>query len=448
MRVTRALEKLRSILKAHGVTTSAAALGVVLTASAVHAAPVGLVTTISTAAAVAKTTTAVTASAAIKTIAMTTLQKTLITAVVAAAVGVAIYEARQTSNLRAELQALQRERNSALHQLASVSARPGPRLPAPPVQIIVQTNAAPVVNVPPLTNLYARLKDKSTVLTPEQISAYLQANHTNAATLLAAYRTGHDIALLREAMEKYATDPHVAFEAAFADGLSPEERLQWLGTFEKVAPDNALPYYLSAQNDFAAGQSDKALQELAAAAGKPVDSYTIDRMEQDEEAYLAAGYSPAEAKAIAQEDLLLKQLAPMKQLGQSLVSLANAYNQSGDSASAQAALQMAINLGQNINGTPGDPTLINQLVGAAVENMALTNMNPNSPYGNNGQTVQDQLNQIAQNRATAKQLVQQANALFPTLTDQDWITYDTRKALFGEVAALQWVVNKYGQPTQ
>jgi RNA polymerase sigma factor (sigma-70 family) len=448
MRVTRALEKLRSILKARGVTTSAAALGVVLAVDAVHAAPVGLVSTISTAAVVAKTTVATASASAIKTIAMTTLQKTLIAAVVAAGVGVTIYEAHQTANLRAEVEALQRERNSALHQLASVSAKPSPRLPAPPVQIIVQTNAAPVVDEPPLTNLYARLKDKSKVLTPEQIAAYLQANHTNAATLLAAYRTGHDIVLLREAMEKYPTDPKVAFEATFATGLSPEERRAWLSTFEQVAPDNALPYYLSAQNDFKAGQSDKALQELAAAAGKPADGYTIDRMVEDEEAYLAGGYTPAEAKEIAQGDLLLQQLAPMKQLGQSLVSLANAYNQSGDSASAQAALQMAINLGQNINETPGDPTLITQLVGAAVENMALTNMDPSSPYGNNGQTVQDQLNQIAQNREAVKQLVQQANALFPTLSDQDWMTYDARKALFGDVSALQWLVSKYGQPAQ
>jgi RNA polymerase sigma factor (sigma-70 family) len=56
MRVTRALEKLEEFLKRRGVTTSAASLGVVLTANAVQAAPVGLVVTISTAAALAGTT--------------------------------------------------------------------------------------------------------------------------------------------------------------------------------------------------------------------------------------------------------------------------------------------------------------------------------------------------------------------------------------------------------
>src|SRR6266550_2852652 len=56
MRVTRALEKLEGFLKHRGVTTSAATLSVVLSASAVQAAPVSLAVTISTAAALAGTT--------------------------------------------------------------------------------------------------------------------------------------------------------------------------------------------------------------------------------------------------------------------------------------------------------------------------------------------------------------------------------------------------------
>ena len=135
MRVTRALEKLENFLKRRGVTTSAASLGVVLTANAIQAAPASLAVTISTAAALAGTTAATTATAiAIKTIAMTTLQKTIITVTVAAAVGWGIYEARQASRLRGQnqtlqqqqaplaeqIQQLQRERDEARNQLASI----------------------------------------------------------------------------------------------------------------------------------------------------------------------------------------------------------------------------------------------------------------------------------------------------------------------------------------
>src|SRR5436190_20404937 len=110
MRVNRALDKLQGLIKRRGVTTSAAALSVVLSANAVQAAPVGLAVTISSAAALAGTTFTTTASAtATKAIAMTTLQKTIIGATLAAAVSTGIYEARQASMLRNQVQTLQQQ---------------------------------------------------------------------------------------------------------------------------------------------------------------------------------------------------------------------------------------------------------------------------------------------------------------------------------------------------
>jgi len=87
MRVTRALEKLEGFLKHRGVTTTATSLGVLLSANAVQAAPVGLAVTISTAAALAGTTIAAAATATtVKTIAMTATQKLLVAAIVVASV--------------------------------------------------------------------------------------------------------------------------------------------------------------------------------------------------------------------------------------------------------------------------------------------------------------------------------------------------------------------------
>ena len=118
MRVNRALEKLEESLKRHGVTTTAASLGVVLTANAVQAAPVGLAVTISTAAALTGTTLATTTTAtAIKAIAMTTLQKTVITATLAIVAGVGIYEARQASQLREQNLTLQQQQAPLIDQI-------------------------------------------------------------------------------------------------------------------------------------------------------------------------------------------------------------------------------------------------------------------------------------------------------------------------------------------
>ncbi len=118
MRVSRALEKLESSLKRRGLTTSSAALSVVLAANAVQAAPVGLAVTISTAATLAGTTIATTATATtIKTIAMTSLQKTLIGATIVAALGTGIYEARLASIYRQEGHYIREQQMSLMHQL-------------------------------------------------------------------------------------------------------------------------------------------------------------------------------------------------------------------------------------------------------------------------------------------------------------------------------------------
>lgn len=128
-----------------------------------------------------------------------------------------------------------------------------------------------------------------------------------------------------------------------------------------------------------------------------------------------------------------------------MVNLANSYRQTGDETSAQAVLQMVMNLGQRYgNGTPPE-YLIGQLVGISVERMALGAMNPNSLYGDNGQTVQDYLNQITQQREALKQLKQQLQPVLPMMSDQDWISYTDRMMLSGEQAAMKWVINKYGQ---
>ena len=136
-----------------------------------------------------------------------------------------------------------------------------PRLPAPQIQTTVAATSLPEQTAGP-TNLYARLADKDIKLTGEQLEPFLKTSGRSAASLLAAFRTSGDRALLQEAMQKYPNDPNVAFEASFDKELSPEEKRQWLNTFEKAAPKNAMANYLSALNYFQAGQTDQGVQEI------------------------------------------------------------------------------------------------------------------------------------------------------------------------------------------
>jgi RNA polymerase sigma factor (sigma-70 family) len=106
-RVSRAVERMREFFAKRGVSIGAGGLVAVVTANAVQAAPAGLAVTISTAAALSGTTIATTATAtATKAIAMTTLQKTVVTATVAVLAGAGIYEAKQASQLRDQVETL------------------------------------------------------------------------------------------------------------------------------------------------------------------------------------------------------------------------------------------------------------------------------------------------------------------------------------------------------
>jgi hypothetical protein len=133
-RTARALEKLRKFFTKRGVDSTTAIIAGAISANSVQAAPVGLAAKITSAAilsSVAIHSAAV--MAATKTIVMTTLQKTLITVTIAAAVGAGIYEVRQAATLRHQIQTLQqqpslaeqiqqlqRERDDATNRLAAL----------------------------------------------------------------------------------------------------------------------------------------------------------------------------------------------------------------------------------------------------------------------------------------------------------------------------------------
>jgi len=121
-RVSRAVERLRELFAKRGVTVGGSGLAVVISAHAVQAAPAGLALTISTTAALTGTTLATTATAtATKAIAMTALQKTVITATLAALAGFGIYEARQALQLRQRNEALQQTVTSLTEQIATAN---------------------------------------------------------------------------------------------------------------------------------------------------------------------------------------------------------------------------------------------------------------------------------------------------------------------------------------
>jgi RNA polymerase sigma factor (sigma-70 family) len=458
-RVSRAVERLRELFARHGVTADALGLVLTLSAYAVQTAPAGLAAAVSTTVLAGTGSAAAATGIVIKAITMTTLQKTLVAATgVAFLATLLVVQFHSLANLRAENQSLQ-QRVDELSRLAGRAADSrglaNKRASAPPPPAPEAMDAAPDTGVPspdaqPNRVMAWILRDghKPPQLVADQLASYLEENGRSAASLLAAFRLTGNTALLEEATEKFPNDPRVAFVAAVSGNFSPDEQGQWLESFKQAAPGNALANFLLAREFFKSGLIEQALDELSAAAGKPqFQDYFTDFDQQDEEAFRAAGYSVAEAKVFAGYTLVRSHVAELKQLSRDIVSLAASCRQAGDELSAQAALQMALDLSGRFEGIPGQP-YPGRKVCMDIETIALEGMEPDSLYGDSGQSVNDRLNELAEQRTAADELEAVADqfALRQQVSDHDWITYKDRWRALGEEAALQWLVGKYGTP--
>jgi RNA polymerase sigma factor (sigma-70 family) len=449
MRVNRALEKLQVVLKRRGVASTTSAVAAALTAQSGSAVPAGLTAGIASAAlANASLPVAGTVITWMKIMALSKTKIAVSTLLLAGVVSSFLSQKQtaarllaENSRLREQLSALSSDRDRLSSQMREIRRTGNSRSAAtgltfaPVPRSRGETGGAylmDLMNHPPQVGV-------------EQLQSYLDAHKTNVTSLLAAFRVTHDPELLARALREFPESPEAAFEALRSRDASPEERRRWLEAFKRGAPNNALANYLSAGDYARAGDYDGALREVMAAAGKSqFQDYTVRRIQDDNEAYLEAGFTPSEAKQLASSQETLPQLAPLKELGEHLVSLAESYRQSGDGDSAQDVLTMVAGMGRRYSiPSAGEPE-ISQLVGLVLERKALEQMEPGAAYGSDGQTVQQRIEQMREQEKALRALGKQAATLYPIMSEADMTIYKDRWMSLGEEAALRWVVGKYG----
>jgi hypothetical protein len=131
-----------------------------------------------------------------------------------------------------------------------------------------------------------------------------------------------------------------------------------------------------------------------------------------------------------------------------LAELADRYRQAGDAASAQVALQMGADLGRRVGEPAGQTSLIQDLVGIAIERNLLAAMDPASPYDSAGHTVKDRLDELTRQRQAIKEVAGGGGALemLHALSEQDQIAFFDRMKVSGELEALRWARHRLGNP--
>ena len=292
----------------------------------------------------------------------------------------------------------------------------------------------------------------------ETIEEYLRLHHRSAQSLLAAFHASGDaenptgdLNYLKEAGTNFPGDPHVQL-AVLAHNAFPEARRQWLDAFKASSPDNSLANYLSAQDYFKNGQPEAAMKELLEASSKPqFADFTMETYLGEKELYRADGKSPLESNQAAMAALagdLFPELTTLKVLAQSMGDSQKLYANSGDSASAENLAQLNFSLANRLTGGDSGKVVISQLVGMALEAIALRNLEPNTSYAFlDGETPSQRTEELKQQKLSIRQLYENFQSILPNLTETEKENFEEREKIYGEIPAMRWVVGQRGTGT-
>ncbi len=266
-------------------------------------------------------------------------------------------------------------------------------------------------------------------LVAETLDSHLAQQQRSAQSLLAAYQISGDIALLREAAERFPDEPSVQLEMAMK-GESPEERRKALDALRASDPENALADCLAALQHLKEDDLESAFKDLTTAAGKPEwDSYDDSKIQGAEDAYLAAGSSPAEAKVAAVFGLPLGHVVSLNGLSSQLSELQNHYAQSGDAEAAESVRQMGQQLGKRMQA--GVTNFISEMTGMAIEQRF------SDPATSAGRIAE-----MRQRLDEIRELSSNVEPRLSNISDTEAILYTERIKYEGEEAATNWLLNR------
>jgi hypothetical protein len=283
----------------------------------------------------------------------------------------------------------------------------------------------------------------------QRVEEWLALHHRSANSLLAAFQVLDDAGYLKEAATNFPDNPRVEL-TVLAHNPFPEDRRKWLDLYKASSPSNSLANYLSAQTYFQNGQSEAAVKDLVAATGKPdFDNYNLESQLDTEELGLFCGESPLKsietARAGSTGDATL---AIIRQLASQMADLQKQELNVGDADSAENLAQMGTILADQLGSGANGNYIANQLAAIAIESTMLEQLNSNAGYDFlGGETRGQRLRELRDQKAMLTKLMTDFNAVYPSLTDAGKVNFQERVKVYGEVAAMRWVVQQNGDPS-
>ena len=165
-----------------------------------------------------------------------------------------------------------------------------------------------------------------------------------------------------------------------------------------------------------------------------------------EELNVSAGRAVDEAKVAAfQTCAQLPHLQQMKDLAKELGKAAQEYHNAGVEASAQSVVSVGLVLVDHLSKGGGSQTLINQLVGIAIQRMFLRQLGSGATLDPLGRRAAELSAEIERHQKMLKDFAQMMGPMMSQLDDTEWMLYMERVKLYGEEAALTWLKEKHAQ---
>jgi hypothetical protein len=155
-----------------------------------------------------------------------------------------------------------------------------------------------------------------------------------------------------------------------------------------------------------------------------------------------AGWPPLAAKAWAPSSKSISYLNFLKNLGNQMLQIQQQDRSKGDAALANSLASMGMVLGNELR--TGGP--IERLVGIAIENKILGQLDPAVTYDFLGRPASSMLAELDQQKQAIRVALTSKEQVLPTLTETDLTSYFERKKLYGEMNAIQWLQSKHPQP--
>ena len=322
-----------------------------------------------------------------------------------------------------------------------------PALPAPKMDASVNLPSPPQSEEPSNPLLRKILNGELNVLTIAQLQGYLSKNGRSSGSLVTASRLTHDLTLAREAASRFPNDPAAHLELALhSDDLVEKQRA--IEALKATEPLNALGPYLAAEAAFTKGDADAAVRNLVEAAQRlAITDHTLDLLRSAEEAYLAAGYKPLEARAAAVMGVRMAETDHLQALGLQMSSLMESYATGGDVASAQVTADMGVALGRQIQESMGH-SVVGEVIGVDVESRFLKGMDPMAVLNGDGLTVQQRLDELAAKKDLIKSIMRGVDPTDPALSPQVLTQYLALAQSQGEVQAQQWLLSRLRAPAR